>query len=118
METPGKPFSVKDKVIIITGGAGMLGREYAAFLSVVGARVVLFDIVDDPKLPEGVAARYMKVDITDRDAVNAAVAEVAEEYGRIDVLVNNAAMNPKVEDPEIALQFAPYEEYPRTLWER
>lgn len=118
METPEKIFSVKGKVIIITGGAGMLGKEYAAFLSAAGARVVLFDIADDPKLPEGVSVRYMKVNITDRDAVLAAVAGAAKEYGRIDVLVNNAAMNPKVESPDVKLQFSPYEDFPPELWEK
>ncbi|OHA08584.1 MAG: hypothetical protein A3B37_01805 [Candidatus Sungbacteria bacterium RIFCSPLOWO2_01_FULL_59_16] len=118
METPKEPFSVRDKVVIITGGAGLLGREYAAFLSVAGARVVLFDIADDPKFPEGTVARYMKVDITDREAVFAAVADVAKEYGQVDVLINNAAMNPVPGTEESAKQFSPYEDYPVELWER
>ncbi|MBI2055490.1 MAG: SDR family NAD(P)-dependent oxidoreductase, partial [Candidatus Sungbacteria bacterium] len=118
MKAPEEIFSVRDKAVIITGGAGMLGREYAAFLLAAGARVALFDIVQDPKLPEGTFARYMKVDITDRDAVFAAVADVAKEYGRVDVLINNAAMNPVPGSPESKDQFSPYEDYPKELWEK
>ena len=118
MPTPETIFSVKDKVIIITGGAGMLGKEYAAVLSAAGARVALFDMVDDPRILAGANALYRKVDITDREAVFAAVAEIEKEYGRIDVLINNAAVNPVPGSDESKNQFLPYEDYPEKLWNK
>ena len=118
MKTPEEIFSVKDKVVIITGGAGMLGKEYASVLSAAGARVVLFDKLDNPGLTEKPLVRYMKVDITERAAVLAAVINVEKEYGRIDALINNAAMNPVPDSPESKSQFVPYEEYPQELWQK
>lgn len=111
-------FSVQDKVVIITGGAGMLGLEYAKALSCVGAHVVLFDIKKDFSLPEGIVTDYFIVDITSKKDVKDAVKKVIDKYGRIDVLVNNAAMNPVPGSPESKDQFSPYEDYPQELWEK
>ena len=111
-------FLVKNKVVIITGGAGMLGKEYASALSAAGARVILFDIKDDPRLPPEMSVQYKKVDITDRAAVFSAAAEAEKEYGRIDVLINNAAMDAVPGSPESKGQFSPYEDYPAALWEK
>lgn len=116
MENIANLFSVKNKVVIITGGAGMLGKEYAVFLSGGGAHVVLFDVVDSPKLPESPDIRYMKVDISDRQGVFSAVDGIRREYGRIDVLINNAAMNPVPGSADSKSQFSPYEDYPEALW--
>lgn len=111
-------FSVKNKVVIITGGAGQLGKEYAGFLSALDARVVLFDIKDDPQLPPEISAQYKKVDITDRAAVFAAVQEVEQEHGRVDVLINNAGMHAFPGSPATREQFSPYEDYPEELWNK
>lgn len=118
MIEPKEFFSVKDKVVIITGGAGMLGKEYASVLSAAGARVVLFDIKDDPRLPPEMRVQYRKVDITDRAAVFFAVAEVEKEYGRIDVLINNAAMDAVPGGAASKEQFSPYEHYSEELWKK
>lgn len=96
----------------------MLGKEYASCFADGGARVVLFDVVDSPKLPKSPDIRYVKVDISDREAVFFAVAEIEKEHGRIDVLINNAAMNPVPGSPESKSQFAPYEDYPQELWKK
>src|SRR3989344_3684810 len=95
-------FSVKDKVIILTGGKGFLGSHYAEFLTKAGAKIVIWN------LPE--------VDITDEEAVKKALNEVIEKYGRGDVLINNAAMNPKVVDENSKKLFAPIDDYPLELW--
>ena len=127
MEPHEKLFSVRGKVIIITGGAGFLGRAYATFFARAGARVVLFDVLDRRILREKVEAIFQKakrrpwgisVDITDSKAVAAAIRAVKRRYGRIDVLVNNAAMNPIAENQASSLQFSPYEKYSIELWQR
>ena len=92
--------NVKDKVIIITGAGGGLGSEMAKLLSQQGARVWLLDLDEEKGQKEtdkiraaGGNAWFLKMDVTSeedwRNAVNAAV----ETCGRLDVLVNNAAIN-------------------------
>jgi NAD(P)-dependent dehydrogenase (short-subunit alcohol dehydrogenase family) len=103
-------FSLKNKVIILTGGAGYLGQHYARGLKAVGAKVLLWD----KRGGQGI----MAVDITNEAEVNQAVQLVVKKYRRIDVLINNAAMNPGVEGTSSQDQFVPYEDYPLDLWER
>ena len=111
-------FSVKDKVAIVTGGAGRLGFQHIDALHKAGAKVISFDVVKNETL-EGVADQYV-IDITDQKEVKKIVDEVAEKFGSIDILINNAAINPKAssDDPENLKMFAPYEEYQSNLWEK
>ena len=120
-------FSMKGRVAIITGGAGFLGMQYADALSMAGAHAVLFDLKDETALREsaqkitnasGVEALGVSADITKKDAVEAAVDTVVKKFGRIDVLINNAAMNPAVGEKDTEMLFAPYEKYPIDLWRK
>ncbi len=77
-----------EKVVIVTGGAAGIGRATARRFAQDGARVAVWD-VKEPEAPEGV---FQSVDVTNAAAVEAAVAEVVERWGRIDVLVNNAGI--------------------------
>ncbi|MEK9186418.1 MAG: SDR family oxidoreductase [Patescibacteria group bacterium] len=108
-------FSLKDKVVLITGGTGMLGMEYAKVLFGVGAKVVLFDIKEGFSEPNFL---YYKVDVAQKKSVDEAVRDVVNKLGRIDVLINNAAMNPVPNTDESAKQFSPYEDYPIELWNK
>ena len=94
---------LQDRVAIITGAARGLGEGIARAMAREGTRTVLFsrtvalleklakDIRDS-----GQAAVYFPVDVTDAGQVNRAVGEVLSRYGRIDILVNNAAVAPSV----------------------
>ena len=95
-------FNVNSKIVIVTGGKGFLGTHYVTFLKESGAEVISWD------LPE--------VDITSEEAIKKALNEVIEKYGRVDVLINNAAMNPKIGDEASKKLFAPIDEYPLELW--
>lgn len=101
-------FSVKDKVIIVTGGAGILGRQYVEALKQAGAQVVVWDKTgtDEP------------VDITSESSVKNAVEKIIKQFSRIDALINNAAMNLAVDNPAAKQAQVPYEEYPIDLWEK
>lgn len=120
-------FSLKDKVIIITGGTGNLGVDYCAGLLKAGATVISWDL--NPKTEE-VSKKLkelgadtnkfqnLKVDITNESEVQAAVKKCVHSFGRIDALINNAAMNPAVGTDESKKLFVPYEDYPIELWEK
>ncbi|WP_044531689.1 glucose 1-dehydrogenase [Herbaspirillum sp. B65] len=86
-----------EKVVIVTGGAGGIGREICARFGRAGSMVAIFDLDHEAAsavarniVSEGGRASAYAVDITDHEAVHAAVARVEEELGPIDVLVNNA----------------------------
>ncbi|MFA6408173.1 MAG: SDR family oxidoreductase [Candidatus Paceibacterota bacterium] len=103
-------FDIQGRVIIVTGAGGYLGRGYCKTLTEAGATVIGWD----NRPSEGVE----QVDITDEAQVEKAVAAIVEKYGRIDGLVNNAAMNPCPGDPDADKQFVPYEEYPIALFRK
>jgi NAD(P)-dependent dehydrogenase (short-subunit alcohol dehydrogenase family) len=99
-------FDLTGRVAIITGGAGLLGRQHAEAIASTGGIPVLADILLGDTLPQddewnehfGESACAIQVDITQPESVQALFAEVLDRYGRIDILINNAANNPKMEN--------------------
>jgi len=90
-------MQLKDKVAIVTGAARGLGRAYAEALAGEGAAVVACDVNDCGATVEAVTtaggrAVATTMDITDVASCREAVARAVEQFGRIDVLVNNAAL--------------------------
>ena len=119
-------FSLDGKVVVITGGAGFLGMQYARALGEAGAKVVIWDRSDFEKL-QTCAMRlalaeinysFDRVDVTDKKEVKRAADSVLEIYSRLDVLINNAGMNPAVGSEEAKRMFVPYEDYPPELWNK
>ncbi len=87
---------LRSKVVVVTGAARGLGAEYARAFAVVGARVVLADrvLVEDTRSQVeslGAEALALEVDVRSRQATQVMAATVTSRWGRIDVLVNNAA---------------------------
>ena len=93
-------FNVKDKVVVITGGAGILGKGIAAYLAKEGATVVVLDrseeagkaLVDSIKA-EGNEAMFLYTDVMDKEVLEGNKVEIMKAYGRIDVLLNAAGGN-------------------------
>jgi NAD(P)-dependent dehydrogenase (short-subunit alcohol dehydrogenase family) len=109
-------FDVRNRVVVVTGGAGQLGRQFTTTLLNHGARVCVFDIHpplpgDDPSL----TLKTLKVDITDRDAVQRGLSQVQRDWGIPHALVNNAAMDSPPNAP--ADENGPFETYPEESWD-
>jgi 3-oxoacyl-[acyl-carrier protein] reductase len=83
---------MKDRVVIVTGGAAGIGKATARRFAAAGARVAVWDVKEGAKEGADEDGTFQQVDVTDPAAVEAAVAEVFERWGRIDVLVNNAGI--------------------------
>jgi 3-oxoacyl-[acyl-carrier protein] reductase len=90
---------MRDRVVIVTGGAAGIGRATARRFAREGARVAVWDVKADDadalvaELREtGGDGSFQQVDVTDAAAVEAAVAAVVERWGRVDVLINNAGI--------------------------
>ena len=118
-------FDLSGRVAIITGGAGLLGQQHAAAIAEAGGHVVIADLcaAEAEKAAAevtracGVAALGVRADITQKADVEAMVAAAKTRYGRIDILINNAALTVKGGSQRAAEYFAPFEEYPLDLWE-
>ncbi len=85
------------KVAIVTGGAKGIGAEFAAALAAEGAAVVIADVADGRGVLESVRQRggtacEIRTDVSEEPAVKGLVQSVGSRYGRIDILINNAAV--------------------------
>jgi NADP-dependent 3-hydroxy acid dehydrogenase YdfG len=81
--------NVGSDIVLITGCSRGIGRVTAEVLAAAGYHVVA--TARDPETLQDVGAEMaLRLDVTDADSIAAAVAEVLDRYGRIDVLVNNA----------------------------
>lgn len=120
------PFDLSGKVAVVTGALGLLGREHVAALGRAGAAVVVTDV--DRARCEGVAAELaatvdrpalgVGADVTRREDLERLREAVLARFGAIDVLVNNAAIDDKVESPSSALEESRFESYSLDRWRR
>lgn len=113
-----RDFSVKDRVVIITGAGQGIGREYARQFAAAGAVSIVADLnLDNAKRVcgeierAGGRATAIAVDVGDKASVTAMADSVLQQYGRIDTLINNAAIF-------ATLPKRPFDEIPLDEWER
>ena len=104
---------LQDKVCLVTGGAAGIGRATAERFAEEGATVILCDLNEEQgrATAAAIGGHFYKVNVADRQAVGAWVDEVVAQYGRVDVLVNNAGVLRdstlvKVKDGELVKQMS------------
>jgi NAD(P)-dependent dehydrogenase (short-subunit alcohol dehydrogenase family) len=117
-------FSLKSKIIVITGAAGLLGSEHSKAVALAGGIPIILDL-DLDKLNDlkqeinknfKIEAEVFKVDITNEKEVEENCKKIILKFGRIDGLINNAANNPKVENKDE--NFSRLENFPIDLWDK
>ncbi len=116
-------FRLDEKVIVITGATGLLGRKHVEAIACYGGTPILLDLsqqaVDDfaNELNEKYKVNSVgfAIDITNEKAIENNVKQLIEKFGKIDGLVNNAANNPKVEDSK-EVNFSRLENFSLDVW--
>lgn len=118
-------FKLDGRVAIVTGGVGLLGAEFCRTLAEAGAAVVVLDLnaekctaIAESLTQAGYRALAAPTDITQPASVNAMLQKVIETFGRVDILVNSAALDPKFDPTAAAKGIAPgsFEDYPLEQW--
>lgn len=98
-------FDASGEVLVVTGGANGIAAALARAYTAAGGTAVVLDIVPSAELDRVERLVQKQVDVADRDAVAAAVAEVVAEHGAVDALLASAAVQPRVDvvemDPEV-----------------
>ena len=115
-----KIFNLSNKVIILTGAAGLLGTEYAHGLSQAGANVVLADLNFDKckKLSLNLNKKYdvnsfpIKLDVTKINSINTMIKAVIKKFSKIDILINNAYFS------EAGYTKIKFENYDLDIWKK
>ena len=119
-------FSLQERTALVTGGAGLLGRQFSRTLGEAGANVVVADLDFDAARGHaqslrdmGIRAITVKADVTNPDSVEALVAHTISEFGHLDVLVNSAALDPKFDPQHLGEHSAnAFENYALEAWQK
>ncbi|MGA2236398.1 MAG: SDR family oxidoreductase [Terriglobales bacterium] len=124
MKELGNLFDLTGRVAVITGGAGLLGEQHARAIAAAGGIPVLVDIQQQRASEKaaalsheyGVPAIGCVADITNESEIEALRGEILAKFGRLDILINNAANNPKME-ASTEVNFSRLENFPLAQWE-
>jgi NAD(P)-dependent dehydrogenase (short-subunit alcohol dehydrogenase family) len=111
------PFDLSGRVAVITGGAGLLGLSHARAIHSAGGIPVLLDVVDgsaELNRRAGFDVECLRCDITREPELRRALDAILAAHGRVDILINNAANNPKVESG--GLNGSRLENFPLEHW--
>ena len=120
---PSNPFDVENRVVVVTGGLGQLGRQFSLSLLECGAKVAIFD----SGVREGSAWEHFStaikdrlclvaVDVTSRKSIEAGLAQVKDKWGVPHALINAAALDAPPDAP--ANENGPFENYPESSWDQ
>ena len=116
---------LKDKIVVITGGAGLIGKEFVKSIIEEGGIAVIADIdkkrgIEATKAAEKYSKSknvfFVNLDITSKNSIKECIALVHKKYGKIDGLVNNAARNPSISKDQ-KINFNRLESFDRKAWD-
>ncbi|WP_213770082.1 SDR family oxidoreductase [Bradyrhizobium sp. dw_78] len=119
-------YDLKGRTALVTGAGGLLGQQHTAALADAGARVVVTDIGLAPceaaiaKIREIIPSANLvpvAIDVTSQESVHAAVIDLAGRGIQIDILVNNAAIDPKVTSTPGVMHSSRFEAFPIPQWQ-
>ena len=119
-------FDLTGRVAVITGGGGLLGQRHARAIAQAGGIPVLADVSVGRLQARGAEfgrefgseAIAVEADVTDLASVEGLRDDVLRRYGRVDILINNAANNPQVGRADSEVEFSRLESFPQDQWER
>ena len=116
-------FSVEGRAVVVTGGAGRLGAQFARTLLARGAKVAVFDSIDaaafcarHDKLASSNALRFEQVDVTDAGSIGSALGRIEKDWGTPHGLINAAAIDAPPDAPP--QENGPFESYPAESWDK
>ena len=117
-------FDLTGKVIIITGALGLLGKQHVNAIAQFGATPIIVDLNQNAcqEYAQNIAQKHqvpslgIAVDITQEEEIRSACERILDKFGKIDVLINNAANNPKVEESKNGKNFSRLENFNLDLW--
>ncbi|WP_319525422.1 SDR family oxidoreductase [uncultured Desulfosarcina sp.] len=117
-------FDILDKIIVITGGLGQLGLQYAAELLERNARIAIFDLPESAELnrnqfdllENSKRFLYCQVNVTDKNSIESGLNKVIKEWGIPHGLINNAALDSPPHAP--ISENGPFETYPESSWDK
>ena len=126
MTAPSKRYDLTGRTALVTGAGGLLGRQHTTALVDAGARVVVTDI--GPSQCEAAIAAVraiapgadlvpVTIDVTSQESVQAAAFDLASRGISIDILVNNAAIDPKVTSTPGVMHSSRFEAFPVPQWQ-
>jgi NAD(P)-dependent dehydrogenase (short-subunit alcohol dehydrogenase family) len=116
-------FDLEGKVIVLTGSAGILGTQYANILSEAGADMILIDTEKgkNENLGKKIKEKFhtnpsvFSVDITNKIKIKQMIKQILKDYGRIDVLINNAVFHPNLKG---GITLHDFKSYSQELWNK
>jgi len=120
-----KKYNLNGRVAIVTGGAGLLGRGYCQILAAAGANVVIADVAEQTaealartiSNDTGADACGIHTDVSNPESVGYLIEQVMNRFGRIDILVNNAALDPKFDADHAGEHSNRFENFPFSAWQ-
>lgn len=115
-------FSLKNKVAVVTGAIGLLGKNHCHTLTEASAHVIVADLDKNEceKFASSLSgnASGIEVDITNKKSIIDLKEKIINKFGKIDILVNNAAINDKFNDPVSAIEESKFENYPVEMFRK
>lgn len=123
-----KKFDITSKVAVVTGGGGLLGFKHCEAIIEGGGIPVMLDVVQDAmdrnvkflreEYGKDIVVETYETDITKKEKLETIRDELLLKYGHIDILINNAANNPKVEGGSNNLKAVRFTNFPVEIWDQ